>query len=147
MQTMNGSSAYENVQRDGLEGRELEAAILSRAAQKLSRCKARWEANKEYRDMLNEALRYNQKLWSFFQIELGNPANPLPEALRFDLLRLSHFVDKKTFALFAGGNLNDLEAIIRINQRIAAGLLSGHRTVEAEANESTADSHGLNLTA
>jgi len=140
---MTGSSLYENLQREGLEGRELEASVLSRAAQKLARCKARWEAKKEYKEMLNEALRYNQKLWSFFQVELSNPANPLPEALRADLLRLSHFIDQKTFALFAGGDIADLDGIIRINRRIASGLLEGQRTPD----ESAVESQELNLTA
>lgn len=127
---MNGSSVYESVHREALEGRELEAALLTKAAQKLARCKAQWEGKAEYRDMLNEALRNNQKLWSVFQVELSSPTNGLPEALRADLLRLSRFIDQKTFALLAGGNLNDLTAIIRINQHIAAGLLSGQRPVE-----------------
>jgi flagellar biosynthesis activator protein FlaF len=140
---MTGSSPYDNLQREGLEGRELEASVLSRAAQKLARCKARWEAKKEYKEMLNEALRYNQKLWSFFQVELSNPANPLPEALRADLLRLSHFIDQKTFALFAGGDIADLDGIIRINRRIASGLLEGQRTPD----ESAVESQELNLTA
>lgn len=129
-QTMTRSSAYETVQREALVGRELEASLLTQAAQKLTRCQAKWEAKLEYRDMLREALTYNQKLWTVFQVELGNATNPLPESLRVDLLRLGRFIDQKTFTLFAGGNLDDLSAIIQINQHIAAGLLTGPRTVE-----------------
>ena len=115
---------YEAVQRESCEGRELEATVLLKAAQKLTVCGQSWgdRDTPEFREQLDEALRFNQQLWTLFQVELSNPSNPLPLPLRQNLLRLSRFIDRKTFALIAEGQKADLDLLIRINQDIAAGL-------------------------
>jgi len=132
---MRHANIYEEVQRESLEGRELEASVLFRAAQKLNQCARDWENGntKEFHEKLTEALRFNQKVWSFLQVELGNPANPLPETLRLNLLRLSKFVDKEIFTLFAGGGtVEDLLSIARVNEQIGRGL-------QVKTTESPAD--------
>jgi len=118
------SRLYEAVQREAIEGRELEASVLLKAAQKLMVCGQNWgnRNNPEFQEQLDEALRFNQQLWTLFQVELSNPSNPLPLPLRQNLLRLSRFIDRKTFALIAEGQKADLDLLIRINQNIAAGL-------------------------
>jgi flagellar protein FlaF len=116
---------YEELQRETLEGRELEASVLFRGAQKLRHCARKWEENHttEFDDNLTDTLQYNQRLWSFLQVELSNPANPLPETLRLNLLRLSKFIDKRIFTLFAGGGtVEDLLSIARVNERIGEAL-------------------------
>jgi flagellar biosynthesis activator protein FlaF len=115
---------YESVQRESCEGRELEATVLLKAVQKLSNCYGRWEKRNtpEFREQLDEALQFNQQLWTLFQVELSNPSNPLPLPLRQNLLRLSRFIDRRTFALIANGQKEDLRLLIRINQDIASGL-------------------------
>jgi flagellar protein FlaF len=116
---------YEQMQRETLEGRELEASVLFRGAQKLRHCARKWENEHTtgFDDHLTAALQFNQRLWSFLQVELGNPANPLPETLRMNLLRLSKFIDKRIFTLFAGGGtVEDLLSIARVNERIAEAL-------------------------
>jgi len=56
-------------------------------------------------------------------VEVSNPANALPETLRLNLLRLSKFIDKRIFTLFAGGGtVEDLLSIARVNERIAEAL-------------------------
>jgi flagellar biosynthesis activator protein FlaF len=122
---MGYANVYDQVHREALEGRELEASVLFRAAQKLNQCARDWENGhtKEFQEKLTDALQFNQKLWSFLQVELGNPANPLPETLRLNLLRLSKFVDKEIFTLFAGGGtVEDLLSIARVNEQIGRGL-------------------------
>lgn len=117
--------AYEEVQRETLEGRELEASVLFRGAQKLKACARNWDngRTKEFQESLTEALQFNQKLWSFLQVELSDRANPLPETLRLNLLRLSKFIDKQIFTLFAGGGTAEsLLSIARVNEQIAQGL-------------------------
>jgi flagellar protein FlaF len=68
---------------------------------------------------------FNQRLWTVLQVELSDPDNPLPAGLRTNLLKLSRYVDQRVFALASGGELRDLEMLSRINQEIAAGLMSG----------------------
>jgi flagellar protein FlaF len=139
---MRSSTIYEQVQRETLDGRELEASVLFRAAQKLHLCAREWDNphTRVFQDKLSDALEFNQKVWSFLQVELATPANPLPETLRLNLLRLSKFIDKRIFALYAGtGTQEDLLSIARINQQIGKGLEA--RTAVNDAMEEDAYSN------
>ncbi len=113
--------AYRKVQKITLTGRELEAAVLTKAAQKLTLCQNNWEAS-DREENLMEALRYNQQVWTVFQTELSNPENPLPKKLKEDLLSLSAFIDKRIFDIMSFPAPEKLTAIININLNIAAGL-------------------------
>jgi len=131
---------YQEVQRQTLDGRELEASVLFRAAQKLRKCARGWEnrGTEEFQDKLTDALQFNQKLWSYLQVDLGNPANPLPETLRMNLLQLSKFIDKRIFAVFAGtGTAEDLLSIAHINEQIGNGLQA--KASVADGEEESAD--------
>ncbi len=112
---------YRNMHKMALGGRELEAAVLTKAAQKLTLCQNNWEAS-DREEKLNEALKYNQKVWTLFQSELSNPENPLPKELKEDLLSLSAFIDKRIFDTLSFPAPEKLNAIININLNIAAGL-------------------------
>jgi flagellar protein FlaF len=112
---------YRNMQKATLSGRELEAEVLSKAAIKLNFCQNNWNDPKR-EELLEEALKYNQKIWTLFQAELAKPDNPLPKKLREDLLSLSAFVDKRIFELMSFPTPEKLTAIININLNIASGL-------------------------
>jgi flagellar protein FlaF len=112
---------YRNMQKATLSGRELEAEILTKAAQKLKYCQDHWDAA-NHEEMLDEALKYNQKIWTLFQSELAKTENPLPKKLKEDLLSLSAFVDKKIFDTMSFPAPEKLNAIINININISAGL-------------------------
>jgi flagellar protein FlaF len=140
------TKVYEDVQRETLEGRELEAAVLFRAAQKLRRCASTWKDNPtaELDDNLTDSLQFTQRLWSFLQTELSNPANALPETLRLNLLRLGKFIDKRIFAMLAGrGTVEDLLSIARVNERIAEALQAAKGPSEIDQEESTISSKGF----
>jgi flagellar protein FlaF len=99
----------------------VEAAVLTKAALKLKHCQDNWEA--EDRSVkLDEALKFNQLVWSIFQAELVRPDNPLPKKLRQDILSLSAFIDKRIFETMAYPAPEKLTAIININLNLAAGL-------------------------
>ena len=116
------TAIYEQQGKDFLPPRELEASVLSKAAMKLKVCQDKWESP-EREKMLDEAIRYNQKVWSFFQSELSMPDNPLPKNIREDILNLSLFIDKRLFEVMAFPNdPHKLDIIININFNIAAGL-------------------------
>lgn len=117
----NALTTYQAVERETISGRETEAGVLTQAALKLQACQNNWES--ENRDeMLEEALRYNQRIWSIFQVELTREDTPLPEQIRRDLLKLSAFVDRRIFETFASPSPEKLTAVININRNIAAGL-------------------------
>ena len=113
--------AYSNVHKSTLTGRELEAAILNKAALKLQQVQESWKDTVP-QVQLDEALKYNQMVWTFFQDELAKPDNPLPHKLRENLLNLSAFIDKRTFETMAFPAKEKLTILININRNIAAGL-------------------------
>ncbi len=119
--SQNQLNAYTAVQKEHLSGRELEASVLSRAGLMLKSVKENWGAPDRDRKLL-EAVKFNQKVWSFFQAELSDPENPLPKNLREDILNLSIFVDKRLFEVMAYPNPEKLAIIIDIDFNIAAGL-------------------------
>jgi flagellar biosynthesis activator protein FlaF len=117
----NAAGTYESVSKMTMSGREIEAAALTKAARKLQACQEQWEA--EHRDdMLDEALKFNQRIWSIFQSELSHEENPLPKKLRQDIIRLSAYIDKRIFETMADPSPEKLGIIIDINNNLAAGL-------------------------
>jgi flagellar protein FlaF len=113
--------AYRTVQKTTMTGREIEASVLTQAAMKFQICQSNWgsEGNDE---KLDEAIRYNQKVWSIFQGDLIKEDNPLPKKLREDILSLSLFIDKRIFDVLTSPSPEKLTAIININLGLAAGL-------------------------
>ena len=143
---MHQAKIYEQVQRETMEGRELEALVLFRGAQKLRLCARKWEENHttEFDDDLTDTLQFNQRLWSFLQVELSCPENALPETLRLNLLRLSKFIDKRIFTLFAGGGtVEDLLSIARVNERIAEAMQGTTAPSNLTQEEDTTSSTGI----
>lgn len=114
-------NAYKQVNNTTISGRETEARVLTEAALKLKKCQENWGTPNNDIE-LDQALRYNQKIWSLFQGELEREDNPLPGKLKIDILRLAAFIDKRIFEVMAFPSPEKLNIIISINQNIAAGL-------------------------
>ena len=117
----NPLEAYSSMQKETLSGRELEASVLARAGQLLKSVKENWDAADRDEKLL-EAVKFNQRVWSYFQAELFDPENPLPSKLRSDILNLSIFVDKRLFEVMAFPDPDKLNIVIDINFNVAAGL-------------------------
>ncbi len=122
MQTQAHSlKTYESVGKATQSGREIEAAVLTKAAIKLKECQDNWNAPD--RDLkLDEALKYNQRIWSIFQSELSRDDHEMPKKLRLDILRLAAFIDKRIFETMAFPSPEKLNIVININNNLAAGL-------------------------
>ncbi len=122
MQTQAHSlKSYESVENSTRSGREIEAAVLTKAAVKLKECQDNWDApDREYR--LDEALKYNQRIWSIFQSELSRDDHEMPKKLRLDILRLAAFIDRRLFETMAFPEPEKLNIVININNNLAAGL-------------------------
>ena len=117
----NPLEAYQTVDRTTMSGRETEARVLAQAALKLKDCQDNWD-DEDRNAKLDEALKYNQRIWSVFQSELAREGNPLPGQLKQDLLRLGAFIDRRIFETMAFPAPEKLTAVININQNISAGL-------------------------
>jgi len=117
----NPLETYKAVDRAAMSGREIEAEVLTQAALKLKKCQAEWD-NPGRNEKLDEALKYNQLIWSVFQGDLSMDDNPLPRQLKQNLLTLSAFIDKRIFETMAYPSPEKLNVIIDINSNIAAGL-------------------------
>ena len=115
------AKAYDTVSKASMSPRQMEAAILNRAAAMLKAVQDNWDAS-DREQKLDEALKYNQRLWSVFQADLADEESPLPKKLREDILSLSIFIDRRTFDLMASPEQEKVTALININQNIAVGL-------------------------
>ncbi len=131
----NALKAYEKVNRSTMRGRDVEADVLTKAALKLKACQDHWVDNGQDAG-LAAALKYNQRVWTILQAELENPENPLPIALRRDLLRLILFIDKRSLDTLAYPSPEKLGILININHNIAAGLRT--RVLQAAASKAAA---------
>jgi flagellar protein FlaF len=116
----NAFKNYQDVEKTTTSGRETEARVLTQAAIKLQACQKNWREDNF--EELDDALKYNQKIWSIFQGELVKKDNPLPTAVKRDLLKLAGFIDKRIFETMSFPSPEKLDIIIKINQNIAAGL-------------------------
>ncbi len=113
--------AYENVEKSTLGGRDLEAHVLLRAANMMAAAREAW-GQPGHDERLEEVLTHNQKVWSFFQAEITQPDNPLPDEIKQNVLALSVFVDKRIFEIMAYPEPGKLDILIDINRNLAAGL-------------------------
>ncbi len=126
---------YKKTERFTAPPRRNEARVLTQAAMKLKQCQENWEAE-DRAETLNEALKYNQKLWSVLQADLVTEANPLPKELRVNLLKLGAFIDKQTVRIMISPTPDKLTPIININLSLAAGL-QGKTGTDAPQDEGT----------
>lgn len=117
----NPLDAYQSVENSTLDGRDLEASILNKAALRLADVQQRWDAP-DLDQRLDEALKYNQRVWTFFQAEVSQADNPLPVDVKRNILQLSAFIDRRIFEVMAYPAPEKLDALININRGIAAGL-------------------------
>jgi flagellar biosynthesis activator protein FlaF len=115
------AEAYSKSQCAALTDRELEAAVLMKAAALLRHAQAQWASPQRDR-LLDEALRFNQRIWTFFQVSLMDKENKLPEEIKSQVLHLSAYVDRRIFEVMAFPEADKLSVLITINTNIAAGL-------------------------
>jgi len=123
--------AYDSVNRSTMSGRDVEAEVLTKAALKLKECQDNWIKNGKS-SKLEAALKYNQRVWTIFQVELEKPENPIPTSLKMDLLRLSAFIDKRTLEMLAYPAPEKLTILININHNVGAGLRMRPAAAESE---------------
>jgi flagellar protein FlaF len=115
------AEVYSRAQVAALTDREAEATVLMKAAAMMKHVQTHWSSSDREQN-LEKALRYNQRLWTYFQVALLDENNPLPQQIKENVLRLSAFVDRRVFEVLAYPGAEKLDILININTNIAAGL-------------------------
>jgi flagellar protein FlaF len=115
----NAALAYQQVGKQTVTPRLLEANLLSRAAGQMQRVRDEWETA---RLDLGAALTFNRKLWTVFLGSATGTESQLPVAIRQNIANLGLFVMKHTIAIQADPQPHKLTVLININREIAAGL-------------------------
>jgi len=115
-----GALAYQQVGKQTVNPRELEANLLSKSASNLQRVRDNWEGAS--RTDLVAALRFNRRLWTVFMSSMADPANPLPRDVRENVANLAIFIAKHTLTLQLEPAAQKLDVLININRQLAAGL-------------------------
>src|SRR5688572_15711799 len=117
----NACDVYQSAVKQVLGGRELEAAVLQKSANRLSACR---DGEVTMNAQLSQALDMNRSVWTVLQNELMDTASPLPQPIRVNLLKLSRIVDRVTLEVIAEPVADKIDLLIDINTGIAEGLLS-----------------------
>lgn len=116
----NAAQTYGNVAKQISSPRQLEADLLLQAASRLQSVHDAWADKKQ---QLDEALRYNRKLWTIFLASATDNANPLPAEIRQNVANLGIFVMSQTLATISDPRPEQLTSLININRELAAGLM------------------------
>jgi flagellar protein FlbT len=113
------ASAYAKATVETASPRALEANLLLQAAAKLQAVHDSWSDKPRG---LDDALLYNRRLWTIFIDAVSNDSNKLPKETRDNIKRLGIYVMAETFSLMTKPKPEHLQAIIKINRGLAAGL-------------------------
>lgn len=117
----NPINPYEKTQKETVSGIDIEVNVLEKAAMMLDRCRENW-VDESFNRALDDALRYNQKIWDVFQNDWRSTECPLPKEMRENLLSLGVFVRKTTLDIIAYPKKEKLSNLININENLASGL-------------------------
>jgi flagellar biosynthesis activator protein FlaF len=119
--------AYQQVGKQTVSPRLLEANLLSRSAAQLQRIRDDWENSA---DGLHAALTFNRRLWNIFLASVTGEECKLPRELRENVANLGIFVMKHTLATETRPEARKLDVLININRELAAGLRASAEVLE-----------------
>ena len=113
------ANAYAKTSRSALSSREAEAAVLLKAAGRLQAFK---DTEVTSTAALNEALVFNQRVWTIFASAVADPTNPIPDDLRRNVLGIAMFVFRTIVDTMVEPSARKLDTLVRLNHQLAAGL-------------------------
>ena len=114
----NPANAYRKTSKLALSPRGAEAEAFLKAARLLHLAKT---GPFDYENYAS-ALRFNQRLWTIIQADLGRDGMHLPAELRRDIINLSLYVDKQTIKALTDPKAEHLGALVEIDRTVARGL-------------------------
>ena len=115
-----GAHAYQQVGKQTVNPRELEANLLPKSATNLQRIRDNWDSSTN--NDLAAALRFNRRLWTVFMTSVTDPTSPLPQDVRENVANLGIFIAKHMLQLQVEPAARKLDVLININRQLAAGL-------------------------
>lgn len=115
-----GANAYQQVSKQTVNPRELEANLLSKSATNLQRIRDNWDSSTN--NDLAAALRFNRRLWTVFMTSVTDPTSSLPQDVRENVANLGIFIAKHMLQLQIEPAAKKLDVLININRQLAAGL-------------------------
>ncbi|HEX8416055.1 MAG TPA: flagellar biosynthesis regulator FlaF [Methylobacterium sp.] len=116
---MHAAHAYARTSQSVLTPREAEAAVLLKAANRLQAVRGDWPNQAA---LLNDALNFNQRVWTVISGAAVEASNPIPDALKQSVGSLAVFVFRTTLDAMIEPTPQKLDALISINHNLAAGL-------------------------
>jgi len=116
------AQAYGAVAKQIASPRDLEASLLLKAASRLQAAHDSWDSQTS---LLDDALRFNRKLWTLFLNTVTSSDNPLPVEVRQNIANLGIFVINQTMSITVKPERERLPGLISINREVAAGLRAG----------------------
>lgn len=129
------SKLYRQTQMDSAPaGRQIEISILEMASGKL-RGAIGQEGEVKWSRHLDEALKFNQKIWDVFTADWSNPSCQLERSMRESLLSLAVFVKKRTFTMMANPSREGILPLIELNDNISDGLRTGMEQLGSNVGE------------
>ncbi|MGH1588436.1 flagellar biosynthesis regulator FlaF [Methylobacterium sp. P5_C11] len=114
------ANAYAKTSHSALTPREAESAVLLKAAQKLIGASQGLAAGDAGR--INDALTFNQRVWTLLTSEATSDENPLPTDVKQGVGRLGVFVLQSCIDTMIAPTPEKIAALVSINNHIAAGL-------------------------
>lgn len=115
-----GALAYQQVGKQTVNPRELEASLLSKSATNMQRIRDNLDVST--RDDLAVALRFNRRLWTVFMTSVSSSESTLPQDVRENVANLGIFIAKHMLQLQIEPAARKLDVLININRQLAAGL-------------------------
>lgn len=115
------ASSYEKIRMQTLSGRDVEAAVLEKAAFKLRRAQNQMKSGR-MDEVTEEALDFNKRIWDVLRADWQDPDSHLPKEMRQNLLSLAVFIVKQGLELRADPRPERLNSFININESLAQGL-------------------------
>jgi len=112
------ANAYAKASRVALSPREAEAAVLLKAAGRLQSLGSQIEAG----PALNDALTFNQRVWTILASAATEPNSPLPAEVRTGMAQLSAYVFHTILDTMIELTAQKIESLVSLNNHIAAGL-------------------------
>jgi flagellar protein FlaF len=114
------ANAYARAAHSVLSPREAESAVLLKAAQQLISA-SHGLANGQPAP-LNEAILFNQRVWTLLVTEATAVENPLPAEIKKGIGSLGVFVLRSCIDVMIEPTAEKIAALVSINNEIAAGL-------------------------
>jgi flagellar protein FlaF len=114
------ANAYARTAHSALTPREAESQLLLKAAQRLIGASQALAAGENAR--VNEALSYNQRVWTLLSSEATADQNPLPVDVKQGVGRLGAFVLQSCLDTMIAPTPDKIATLVSINNHVAAGL-------------------------